>query len=62
MFVSSEEIAAVTVDSDVAVGKGSNYRFGSEDMDIGGTKGSAVAVVGIDGEGMFLDLLNNCTS
>ena len=30
-------------------------------MEIGGTKSSAVAVVGIDGEGKFLDLLNNCT-
>ena len=27
--VSSEEIAAATVDSDVAVGKGSNHRLGS---------------------------------
>ena len=30
--VSSGEISAATVDSDVAVGKGSNYRLGSEGM------------------------------
>ena len=59
--VSSEEIAAATVDSDVAVGEGSNSRFGSEGMEIGGTEESAVAVVGIDGEGQFLGLLNNRT-
>ena len=59
--VSSEEIAAATVDWDVAVGNGSTYRLGSEGMEIGGTKESAVAVVGTDGEGEFLDLLNNCT-
>ena len=59
--VSLEEIAAATVDSDVAVGEGSNYRLGSEGMEIGGTEESAVAVVGIHGEGHFVDLLNNCT-
>ena len=58
---SSEEIAAATVDSDVAVRKGSNYRLGSEGMEIGGTKESAVTVVSIDGEGEFLDLFSNCT-
>ena len=51
--VSLEDIAVPTVDSDVAVGKGSNYRLGSEGMGICGTMELAVAVVGIGGEGFF---------
>ena len=47
--MSSAEFAAATLESDVAVGGGSNYRLGSEDMINGGLKESAV--VGLFGEG-----------